>query len=239
MKAGKVLLTFCVTAFIAFAAYGNVMAQESKLYDSNFVNPNIPEKSGMLKGIKAGVGISNFTGADASGVNSRITLAVGGFVRYGSDRIAFQPEVWYIQKGGKVPMPGYTATLKFSYIDIPLLFKFPDPFSRRTARMVSMMYIGPVIGIKVSSKLAARDEGLEASIDLNNANSVDFGLAIGGDTYWPIGRTTKLFIDGRFAFSLTKSFKDAPYKAGNFVDYGGKAPRINHINFLIAMGLGF
>ena len=119
-------------------------------------------------GLKAGVSLTDFVGADANGYTSRFGFHAGAFVNFGLTRlVAFQPEFLYSQKGAKVNN-NTDFGLRLHYVDVPLAFHVnTDGF---------FFEAGPQVGFLV----AARSEAGSASVDVKNAyKSVDFGYLAG------------------------------------------------------------
>jgi len=193
-------------------------------------------------GFKMGLSISNFSGSDAEGLDPRITYAHGGFFIYGNKSTAFQSEIRYVQKGVNIDMDGITASIKFSYIEIPLLFKFHNPLAdgiKNADKGQRMLYFGPVLNIKLSSILTLSDSDASASVNLKNAKTVVCDLAVGADVCWPMGKTGNFYLDARFNFGLTNPFDDAEPSGGNFVDENGEALQLKHISFNLMTGFAF
>ena len=54
----------------------------------------------LVKGVKLGLSMATLTGEDSEGLDSRIGLAGGAFVRVPiGEQLSIQPEVNYVQKG--------------------------------------------------------------------------------------------------------------------------------------------
>jgi Outer membrane protein beta-barrel domain len=158
-------------------------------------------------GIKVGLNDATTGGSDASSqsitsFNAGIfaTLDVAGL-------LDLQPELLYTLKGYKVTYPvalqiapipfgSGTVTAKISYMEIPVLLKL-NTTSLGIIR--PNIFAGPEIAFKLSSKAMSGSPSSEQ--DLQNINSVDYGIIIGAgiDIDLPI---TVFMIDIRYDIGL-------------------------------------
>ncbi|MCC2546181.1 PorT family protein [Hymenobacter sp. BT175] len=94
-------------------------------------------------GLKAGGTLSSFLGKQATNYKSHFGFHAGLFANIGfTDRLAFQPEVLYSQKGGEVP--ALDLTTKVNYLEVPLLLH---------ARAGEVFFEGgPQIGLLLGAK---------------------------------------------------------------------------------------
>ena len=148
-------------AAIAVMAFGVSNAQEIKY------------------GAKGGLNIANIVGDDAGDANVFIGFNAGFFVEIPvADKLIFQPEILYSAQGLKSDgiIDGYNvdATLKFNYINVPLMFKY------QVANKFSLE-AGPYIGFLTSAKLKFDVEGLGSdTVDMkDDVKSTDFGIGVG------------------------------------------------------------
>jgi len=137
-------------------------------------------------GAKLGLVVSNFTGdsygeKDGPGIGFRL----GGFMKYGTDEIAVQPEVSYVQKGDEFFGTSYLEFAGFFKVLNPLGNLWGDDKGKR------MFYFGPALGVKLSS-------------DISTANSMDFGFAAGFDAAWELKNKSDFILDFRFTFGLSE-----------------------------------
>jgi hypothetical protein len=82
-------------------------------------------------GVKAGMNSSKFTlkqSIDDLKADAKAGYEFGGFMRVGGKHLYFQPEVNFVTKNSTVKTATYTATTKYSSMQVPLLagFKFLD-----------------------------------------------------------------------------------------------------------------
>jgi hypothetical protein len=154
--------------------------------------PQYCSAQGLSLGIKGGVNMAKFTGADA-GTNSMKTGLVGG--AYATIDLMFvniQPEVLFSQKGATYEVLGLSLDQNLNYVEIPVLIKFP-----LGKIVVPSIYAGPSFGMLMSADI----EG----IDVKDAFvSSDLGLVFGVDVKTPI----KLTVDARYNLGLQTTAKE-------------------------------
>ena len=83
----------------------------------------------------------------------------------------------YWQCGAKAEEAGFTATIKLDYIQVPVLMYFRIP-SEGESKMTPMFYIGPSFGVKGSAKAKGDLGGASAEATIDNAKSMDMGIAL-------------------------------------------------------------
>ncbi len=172
-------------------------------------------------GFKAGLGISNFRGSDAGELDARLSLTLAGFYTYGTDKLAFQPEIRYAQMGAQF----LEWAEEFSYLEISALLKVLNPVAELFEKWleiddkgVRMLYVGPVAGIKLSSS---------SSFGHNlNAKTMVFALAIGADAYWQIGPKNKFYGDVRYYHGISNPYKNS-------------TSDVKHVGLSLMLGLAF
>lgn len=154
-------------------------------------------------GLKAGLTYSTFTGSDAEvfdlDPSYRMGFAFGGYANYPlTPMLSFQPEVYYAMKGAKYEEGGDSLEFKFTYLDIPLLFKL-----NAGAESSAFFVAGPSIAFNLDAKVAVESDGVSAETDIENIKSMDVGLTLG------VGASfTKFSIEGRYTMGLS-SFDDS------------------------------
>jgi hypothetical protein len=156
-------------------------------------------------GIKGGLNIANIGGEDAGDFESRTGLSIGGFIAYPlANMFYIQPELLYSMKGAaqKQTFGGvsYTGTLKLDYIEIPVLGKLVIPLQK--SNMKPMVYAGPSLAFKLSSKLHLEGGDLDDTDDYEGIKSTDFGFVVGGGVGFPVGANT-LAVEIRYDFGLS------------------------------------
>jgi hypothetical protein len=118
-------------------------------------------------GPKAGVNISNFSGANYNS-NTLIGVHLGGFLSFGLGKtFAIQPEVMFSTQGSKIDDGLFPENKEFktNYLNIPVLVQ---------ARMPGGLYLetGPQAGLLLTAK--TDDESVK-----NLYNSLDWSWAFG------------------------------------------------------------
>ncbi|MCX6830249.1 MAG: porin family protein [candidate division Zixibacteria bacterium] len=241
------VLALVLSQLLIYAISFAQSAEQPGTKQSSQSDSSNPKRARAEFGVKAGLRISNLPSDGQATMDPRLSFALAGFLKYGSDMIAFQPEIWYAQNGCKGPfyilsdgeLYGLDATFSFSYLNVPLLFKFHNPLPEwfgNKDKSQRMFLIGPVIGIKLASEV----KGSGTSFKIGNAKSVVLGWVIGADASWRAGRTTKIYMDARFEFGGN------PYNhnmAANslfiFDPETGKAPDVSNAALSLMFGLSF
>ena len=154
---------------------------------------------------KAGVSIAtlNESGDEAGDFDSKIGLLLGVGIEIGlSDKLAFQPEILYVQKGASDKSEGVEITFGLNYIEVPLLLKYK----------ISGFYVnvGPYLGYGLGGEATFKSGGEEQTFDIKFGegedsevlyldNAFEFGAALGGGVV--IG--DKFQIDARYGLGLS------------------------------------
>ena len=155
----------------------------------------------IVFGAKAGVNFSNITIEDddtflfgETSLRTALLVGVFGSVPV-NDRIAFQPEFLFTQKGAKLEEDGFDSTLKLDYFEIPLL---ADVRLNEGPTRISFI-VGPALGFRSQAKVET-DEEVEGVDELDlkeDVEGVDFGLVTG------VAVTSGNFVvDGRYTWGL-------------------------------------
>jgi len=164
-----------VIVITAFVLFGLSMSQAQT-----------QKKSQEVKyGLKGGMNISNInaTGGDSPNTTSFVNVHIGFFAEVKlNQKVSFQPELIYSFQGAKYDYlydDGQNVyptnnTLKFSYLNIPLMFKY-YPENK------FFLEAGPQIGILTAARVEVKIPGL-GSDDANVKDSfkdLDLGLNFG------------------------------------------------------------
>jgi len=149
-------------------------------------------------GVKAGVNIANLTvTGDNSGVSpSSITDFHAGFLAAIPLFSGFklQPEVMYSGQGASADVSGTTVKLNYSYINVPVLFKYQHGSGL-------FAETGPQVGFLISAKEKADGQTIDTKSD---TQSTDFSWAFGIGYKIPV---VGLGIDARYNLGLTNLAK--------------------------------
>jgi hypothetical protein len=189
------------------------------------------QETGLVgKGIKIGLSMSSFGGDDRDiekeGMpETRYGLGAGGFLTFGlGPNLALQPEVLYVMKGAKFGQDDDGFTIKFAYLDVPVLFKYRFPTTGSTR---PSLYAGPVGSIKLTADARLIEDGIETKYDYSDyVKDSDFGMAVGGGLDFEMAGNTITF-DLRHTFGLT----EWPVEA--------ERPSVKNNGWLALVGVGF
>jgi hypothetical protein len=167
----------------------------------------VSAKGITAKGVKVGLNLANVGGDDVEdGVDSKMGLAVGGFLTYSlNNKIAIQPEIFYSQKGFKIDESemGMTvkSTMALNYLEIPILGVYS------VSKNISV-FAGPSIGLYMNGEMKFEmsgefmgesfDESETEEIKSEEITSPEFGLVVGGA--YSLG---KISIGARYSMGLT------------------------------------
>jgi opacity protein-like surface antigen len=166
----------------------------------SFAQEETKSGSDIKYGAKGGLNLANIVGNDAGDANVFIGFNAGFFVEIPvADKLIFQPEILYSAQGSKSDgiIDGYNvdATLKFNYINVPLMFKY------QVANKFSLE-AGPYIGFLTSAKLKFDVEGLGSdTVDMkDDVKSTDFGIGVGMNYEF----SDVIFANARYQGGLTE-----------------------------------
>jgi hypothetical protein len=159
--------------------------------------PGVVSAQGVEIGIKGGATFADMpTFADdlekegAVDMTYRVGLRAGGFVALRiADRLAFQPELLYAQKGlkGTDPSGNQPFSVELDYVDIPLLLRFDlTPSTRRGWHLLA----GPSFNVNVRARA---EEDIRDDVE-----DVEVGLVLGVGFH-----TRQLLLEGRYEEGLT------------------------------------
>jgi len=174
-------------------------------------------------GVMAGANSATLGGKDVDDADRR-TGFVGGvyIVKPFAGPLAFRPELLFSQKGAKtslsVDQVDVDATLKLSYLDIPVLLQVESPAASGVRPHV---YAGPSFGFKADCKIEASAGGVSQSIDCDqdfDLKSFDLGAVIGGGVGFALG-TVEATVGARYQHGFSDIAKDATAKNRVFSIY--------------------
>lgn len=180
---------------------------------------------GVTVGGKIGLAMATLGGdiEDALGsIDTKTGFAVGGFASFGlSPLVEIQPEVLFVQKGGKQEADGVEGKFKLNYVEIPVLAKLNVPLASATP-IKPHIYAGPSVALELSCDVEAEAGGVSAELACDDSSvgietkSLDFGLVFGGGVGFGLGPGT-LSVDGRYVLGMTNinDIPDDPTDAKN------------------------
>ena len=158
-------------------------------------------------GMKAGVNFSTLSqkGADLLSLSweSYTGFTLGAFYTVGiNDYLAFQPELYFSRKGGKLEgsIGGFlgSKSIDIDYLEIPLLLKLRFPTQSKISPSV---FIGPYGAYKLSSGGTISILGYELEEGLIGITDSDFGLVFGGAIGYRVSNVT-VILDIRYDLGL-------------------------------------
>lgn len=130
--------------------------------------------------VLAGLNVATFTGDGNPDNRAGFVGGVGLVAPFAPDW-SFQPELTYSMKGAKASEGGAEATIKLSYIEIPLLLRWDLPASTMAH---PFFHAGPAVAFRVgcSAEINSGDVTLSSSCDNAGADvkTLDLGVMFGG-----------------------------------------------------------
>jgi hypothetical protein len=150
-------------------------------------------------GVKAGYNLANVmqSGPDPeNGLKSKSSFNAGVLASVPLFNSFFlQPEIVYSGQGTGISDNGFTGTLNYNYLNVPVLFKYQAPSG-------IFAETGPQVGFLLSSNLKADGETVDTK---DQTQSVDFSWALGlGYKLSEMG----LGFDARYNLGLTNTLKN-------------------------------
>lgn len=155
-------------------------------------------------GVKGGLNLSTFGGADSddfgSDLKMKLGLMAGGWADFPlTSSLSVQPEALLVTKGAKQSDEIFGADLKVSYnltyLEVPVLLKWTRD---RAADSSPFLYAGPSLGLKLRAVVKASTDDEGETDDLDDMKTTDFGVVLGGGVQF--GRYS---VDGRLSRALT------------------------------------
>jgi len=160
-------------------------------------------------GLKAGLNVASFHGADVSfefffdmPAKSKLGPVGGGFITFNlSTNLAIQAEALYSVKGAKASAPAdFEISATLGYLEIPILVKIMIPTQ---ASVKPCLFVGPALAVNLSHKYKQVDNGVPSEGDLEGIKSTDLGAVFGAGL--DIGRNIRT--DLRYALGFAKIFQ--------------------------------
>jgi Outer membrane protein beta-barrel domain len=182
-------------------------------------------------GLRGGFSFSTLTNFPLDGGSTApdANIAIGNYnaisLEIGLTRwLAIQPEVTYLQKGGKIALPGNegpTLRINMNYLEAPLLAKFR--FGRGPLKGYAM--VGPSVGYALdgSTTLKVAGETIKERIKFDESyngdnqrdNRLDYSAMAGAGMQYKLG-IGSIVLDARIALDLN----DYTMRKGDGLDLG-------------------
>ncbi len=167
----------------------------------------------LYVGVKGGGTLNTVSGKAAEGSKKDMLFGYGfgALVNYGFSRsFSLQPEVMFIQKGGKTSSETTDdfTQLKANYIEIPILAKAQFGGEKFKGFVVLGPYASYWVGGKTKTNIlgAESNESINFDNDIDDdgyrQNRIDVGLSGGLGMQYAIGRGN-IFLDARYGFGLS------------------------------------
>ena len=148
--------------------------------------PGVAAAQAVGFGVKGGVNVSTIA-FDPSELEWGMTFGAvaGGFVALPlGSRVTIQPEGLFSQKGGTVDLDDIEASIRLTYLEVPVLVKFA--VWSDGGRSFSL-FGGPSLAFNLSSDTSATVGGEDIDVDIDDdVETFDFGIAAGLE--YAIGR---------------------------------------------------
>jgi len=158
-------------------------------------------------GLKAGVNFSTLSQKGAGLVTlswePAVGFTLGAYYTVNiNEYLAFQPELYYSKKGGKLEggILGVVASksIALHYLELPLLLKLKFPTQ---SRINPSVFVGPYASLKLSDSGEIKVLGLELKEELIGIKGSDFGLVFGGGIDFKI-KDAIMILDIRYDLGL-------------------------------------
>ncbi|MBN1481928.1 PorT family protein [candidate division KSB1 bacterium] len=199
-------------------------------------------------GVTGGVNLATVsTDLEATTPKILAGFGIGGVLDVAlADNLTLSVQPMYLQKGAKLEYPmeeadfdifgEMTGKFNYSYIEIPVLFKY----ALGSGNTRPYLAAGPSIGIltKAEMGLELGDVG-SITVDIKDASeSLDFGIALGGGIAFPLGDNS-LFVEARYTLGLVDVLNGMEASEEDDEDTGIEDGKVNHRGFQIMAGLSF
>ena len=152
-------------------------------------------------GVKGGVNFATVVGDDFDSPDSRTSFHVGLVTEFPiSEMFSIQAEALYSGKGFDFDFEGPegdNVELQLGYIDVPVLAKI------YVTKGLSIE-AGPQFSFLVNEEIDSEPNSDDGDLDLDEAESFDFGIAAGLTFQTEMG----LFATGRYSYGLTDVYPD-------------------------------
>lgn len=172
-------------------------------------------------GLKGGIGMFNFTGADAEGdYKSKMGIMAGAYASIPvGETFAVAPELQFSGQGSKISESSVDAKFNVNFLNVPIMLQYRNPsgFFAET---------GPQIGFLMSAKVEVDGES-EDYKEFFKSSAFSWGIGLGYKSSLGLG------ISARYNLSLNSIAKDDEgekidiknpgFQVGVFFEFGGKS----------------
>ena len=164
-------------------------------------------------GVHTGLSLATVHNADGElgdGLDYRPGFRVGGSVEFPiSERLSFQPEFAFAQKGAVDSDDALDLTLETDYIQVPFLLRIQLAIK---SDLTPHLLVGPVVGMNTSCKVSwdsefeIEGEADSGSYDCDEATielkTMDLGGLVGAGVGFPLG-SGEAVVGARYTLGLT------------------------------------
>ncbi len=176
-------------------------------------------------GLQLGLNIANANTSPTLSTDPRVGLMVGGNIEVRLSQFLFiRPEMMYVQKGASMSATGIDTTLKFDYLEFPLLLK--ARFGAEAFRPV--LFAGPSFAFRVNSSMDTKIGSAAPASFTTNAESVDIAIDFGGGAEYWFQKSTAAFLTMRYSLGLT-----------NVLNLAGQTWRSTGLQLIAGFEFGF
>jgi hypothetical protein len=159
----------------------------------------LPTSAQVHLGILGGLNVADCNVDPDEGLDyySRTGFGAGAVLGYSfSEYIILDLEPMYLEKGTKTEELEINLELRYTYIELPLMFKYAFD-------TVTYIMAGPTIGWNMSAKVTGSEDGVPIDADTKGeTTSVDLGLGFGAGWILPT-RNFSIFLEARYVLGLT------------------------------------
>ena len=155
--------------------------------------------------LQGGVSLATLGGSDVEGTDSRAGLRAGASAILPlTSGLGLELGAAYAEKGAAEQDFGVEIDLELGYLELPLLLRFsPSPAGAVSPHFMA----GPALALRVSCNAAAAAEGLEISVDCDDAfdelTSMDFGAMAGAGVDIATSGSLSLSVDVLYSLGLS------------------------------------
>lgn len=198
------------------------------LMNSNTATAQNTRQNNSRFGIKGGINVSNLLTEDAESGSIKLGINSGVFLRVAvNDLFAFQPELIYTMKGGKLTYTNLVngeVKMALNYLEVPLLVVLNIT---KNINLHSGIYLASLSDVHIKNKSNDINFNFEEELNKDDFNTFDYGLVIGIG-----GDFEKLSVGIRYDYGIRS--------VGKKMNFGGEThrfPDARNSTFQIYMGL--